>query len=65
MEESVYCILSLGVLVRVITASMKHYDQRQPGRKELIWLTSPESPSTERSHGRNSNRVEIWRQELM
>lgn len=27
-----------GILVRVIIAVMKYYDQRKLGRKEFIWL---------------------------
>ena len=54
------------VLVKAAITVMKCHYQKQLWRKGLISApTSPPQPITERSQGRNSNKIRIWRQDLI
>ena len=58
--------MPISVLVRVTIAMMKHHDQNNLERKGFIWLTFPHHCSSSKKVGTGiSNRVGIWRQELM
>lgn len=64
MLRSATAMPTVLVSVRVTTAVMKHHE---PTRLEeaRARFTYPESQSTEGRQGRNSERMETWRQELI